>query len=124
MSSGPTIPRANIDTFHSRLESALADTSNVYVNAGTDPSSYFAALADDIRRHKCEPIEVSAVVMPPGFPDIPVGSVISGWCLAQGNGSWLVYRPEVDTFYCFWGDRSDALGAHGVFGSPLYCWSA
>jgi hypothetical protein len=35
-----------------------------------------------------------------------------------------VYQPESDCFYCFWGTDLAALGAHGVFGSPLYCWSA
>lgn len=107
-----------------KLETALGDTSDVYVNAGIDEHVYFAELADDIRRHACQPFEVSAVVMPPGFPDASVGSIISGQCVAHNAGYWLVYQPEQDRFYCFWGTDPSHLGAHGVFGSPLYCWSA
>ncbi len=107
-----------------RLESALSDTSDVYVNAGVDEVSYFANLAEDIRRHICEPFRVSAEVMPPGFEDAEVGSIISGLCLAHDAGYWLVYQPEQDRFYCFWGADPAHLGARGVSGSPLRCWSA
>ena len=107
-----------------KLEAALSDTSDVYVNAGVDEKTYFAELADDIRRHCSEPFEISAVVMPPGFPDAAVGNVVSGQCVAHNAGYWLVYQPEQDRFCCFWGTDSKHLGAHGVFGSPLYCWSA
>lgn len=62
--------------------------------------------------------------MPPGFPRTAVGSSISGQCVAHNAGYWLVYQPEQDRFYCFWGTDRNNLGAHGVFGSPLYCWSA
>jgi len=107
-----------------RLESALSDTSDVYVNAGVDASAYYTRLADSIRRNLCEPFSVSAVVQEPGFPDAAIGSTISGQCLAHHAGYWLVYQPERDVFYCFWGQEPSNLGAHGVFGSPLYCWSA
>jgi hypothetical protein len=107
-----------------RLEAALSDTSNVYVGAEVDEASYFSGLAEDIRRHMCEPFQASAEVMPPGFPGIPLGSTITGLCVARRDGYWLVYQPESDCFYCFWGTDLGALGAHGVFGSPLYCWSA
>ena len=62
--------------------------------------------------------------MPPGFPGARVGSVISGQCVAHRAGYWLVYQSEHDCFYCFWGSDSSNLGAHGVFGQPLYCWPA
>lgn len=107
-----------------KLEAALSDRSGVYVHAGVDEEVYFSELAEDIRSSQCEPFEVSAVVMPPGFPDAEIGSVISGQCVAQRAGYWLVYQPDQDRFYCFWGTDSKQLGAHGVFGSPLYCWSA
>ena len=120
----PENDEADVDAMLERLETGLLDTSDVYVNQGVDPLAYFTALSDDIRRHKCAPFEVSAVVMPPGFPDIPVGTAITGWCVARREGYWLAYRPEDDCFYCFWGTGRDHLGAHGVFGSPMYCWSA
>lgn len=107
-----------------KLEAALSETSDVYVNAGVDKASYFAGLADSIRRHLCEPFQVTAEVMPPGFEDEKVGSTISGLCVARSAGYWLVYRPEQDRFYCFWGTDAAHLGAHGISGSPLYCWSA
>jgi hypothetical protein len=107
-----------------KLEAALSDTSGVHVNSGVDAAGYFTALADNIRSNVCEPFPVSATVMPPGFPDMALGNVISGQCVAHQAGYWLVYQPEHDRFYCFWGETPSNLGAHGVFGSPLYCWSA
>lgn len=107
-----------------KLEAALSDTSGVYVNSGVDEARYFAALADSIRDCICEPFQLSATVMPPGFPDYALGDVISGQCVAHSDGYWLVYQPEQECFYCFWGESRSNLGARGVFGSPLYCWSA
>lgn len=108
-----------------KLEAALSDTSDVYVNEGVDEQSYFAELADSIRRHLCEPFPITAKVMPPGFTDAKVGETISGLCIAhRPSGYWLVYQPEKDRFYCFWGIDREHLGAHGVFGSPLACWSS
>jgi hypothetical protein len=107
-----------------KLTAALSDTSGVYVSTGVDAAKYFDELRDDVRRHQCEPYQVVAKVMPPGFPDMEVGADLSGLCVAKRDGYWLVYGPEKDTFYCFWGADERNLGAHGVFGSPLYCWSA
>lgn len=108
-----------------KLEASLSDTSDVYVNAGVDAAAYFEELANGIRAHMCEPFEVSATVHPPGFPDAAVGSTIKGLCLAhRKSGYWLVYQPAQDRFCCFWGVSANQLGAHGVYGSPLYCWSA
>lgn len=111
--------------FLAKLESALEDTSGVYVNAGVDAAAYFQELANDIRAHMCEPFEVTATVEPPGFPDAVVGSTIAGLCLAHADsGYWLVYQPTQGRYCCFWGASANQLGAHGVYGSPLYCWSA
>jgi hypothetical protein len=108
-----------------KLEASLSETSDVYVNAGVDAAAYFKELANGIRAHMCEPFEVSATVQPPGFPDAAVGSTITGLCLAhRDSGYWLVYQPAQDRFCCFWGASASHLGAHGVYGSPLYCWSA
>lgn len=107
-----------------RLEEAISDTTDVYVPKGVDRGVYLSEVAADIRRNICRPFEVSAEVMPPGIPSEILGSKISGLCIAKRDGYWLVYRPEQDTFYCFWGETPDALGAHGVFGSPVYCWTA
>ena len=106
------------------LEAALSDSAGVYVNAGVVAVKHYAELAADIRGNMHEPFSVSAVVMPPGFPDYALGDVISGQCVAHSDGYWLVYQPEQDRFYCFWGESPSNLGARGVFGSPLYCWSA
>lgn len=107
-----------------RLESALHDASGVYVGDGVDRVSYLSGLAEDILEHRCEPFQLSAIALPPGFPDVANGSRISGWCVAANAGYWLVYQPDQDRFYCFWGTDPKNLGAHGVYGSPLYCWSA
>lgn len=107
-----------------KLERALSDPTGVYIGSGVDADTYLTGLASDVRAHICSPFQVSATVMPPGFPGAEVGSVISGQCVAHRAGYWLVYQPEHDCFYCFWGSDSSNLGAHGVFGQPLYCWSA
>ena len=107
-----------------KLERALSDPADVYFGPGVDADAYLAGLAADIRAHICVPFQLSATVMPPGFPSMNVGDVISGQCVAHRNGYWLVYHPEHDCFYCFWGTARSNLGAHGVFGQPLYCWSA
>jgi len=110
-----------------QLEERLHDSTHVYVNSGVDENEYFADLAESIRKNLCEPFEVSATVMEPGFPDDhqrPVGSVVSGLCLAHSEGYWLVYDEMRDDFMCFWGTSPTNLGAHGIFGPPLYCWSA
>ncbi len=107
-----------------RLEAALDDGTGVYVPKGEDEVAYFLRLATSIRSHRCEPFTVHAAVMAPGFPDAELGDVIAGLCLAHRDGYWLVYQPEQDRFCCFWGSNPEMLGAHGVYGSPLYCWSA
>ena len=112
------------DPLLARLESAFKDTSDVYVSPGMDAPEYFAALEADIRSHVCAPFLLSAMVMPPGFPDSQVGGFVSGQCVAHNVDHWLVYQPDQDTIYCFWGSDPANLGAHGVLGSPLSCWSA
>ena len=113
------------DPLLTKLENALTDASGVFINTGVDPNAYLSGLAADIRSHTCLPFAITATVMPPGIPCMEVGSTISGQCVAHSSsGYWLVYRPEQDQFYCFWGTDQGNLGAHGVFGSPLYCWSA
>lgn len=108
----------------SLLESRLADGSDVYIDAGVSSSEYLEELANDIRRNECRPFELSAMVMAPGIPGFDDGEEISGMCVAKEGGRWLVYRAQEDLFYAFWGIRPEQLGAHGIFGSPLYCWSA
>lgn len=102
----------------------MSDTSDVYVNRDMDAESYFEGLREDIRKHVCTPFEVVAQVMPPGFPDVGVGTTLSGICVAFARGYWLVYNADQDRFYCFWGTQKNSLGAHGVYGSPLACWSS
>ena len=112
------------DPLLTSLEAALADTSGVFIPPGTDSASYLSGLADGIRKNVCQPFHISATVMPPGFSDAPVGATISGYCVAHSAGYWLVYQPDQDRFYCFWGEIPGNLGAHGVVGTPLQCWSA
>ncbi|WP_153242685.1 hypothetical protein [Frateuria defendens] len=107
-----------------RLESALSDSKGVYINDGIDKDTYLSSLTNDIREHMNDPFEISAEIAPPGFPDMEIGDTVSGLCVAHRGGYWLVYQPEKDIFYCFWGSDSEHLEAPGIFGSPLYCWSA
>jgi len=113
-----------VDPAIDRLEVALSDPTGVYIGSGVDAETYLAGLASDIRAHVCDPFPLSATIMAPGFPDAQLGSEISGICVAHRAGYWLVYQAEQDRFCCFWGETGSNLGAHGVFGQPLYCWSA
>ena len=103
------------------IEAALArEAGAVYVPPNTDARD----VESDIRANLCEPFLVSAQVMPPGYPFAAIGSAISGYCIAHNAGYWLIYQPEAQRFLCFWGEAVRNLGAHGVYGNPLYCWSA
>ena len=108
----------------SALEASLAKTDDVYINSDMDAPSYLAGLAEDIRAHLCQPFMVTARVTDPGFPWLGIGESISGICIAHNSGNWLFYQPPENRFLCFWGPNKDQLGAPGIFGSPLYCWSA
>jgi hypothetical protein len=107
-----------------KLEEAIPRCDDVFVNRGVDEATYLASLAADIRAHLCEPFAVDAKVVEPGFPFANVGQTIQGFCIAQRSGYWLVYQPKESRFLCFRGESASSLGAAGVFGSPLYCWSA
>lgn len=100
------------------IDVALADDSSVPPN--TDARMVEASL----RAHICDPFEVRATVMAPAFPFAEIGATLSGFCIARREGHWLVYQPDERRFLCFWGQTSSNLGAHGVYGNPLYCWSA
>lgn len=106
------------------LLSRLTDGTGVYVQDGVDAEIYFARIAERILKHVCEPYRVSAEVVDPGFPHLLNGERIEGVCVAQSVGRRLVYRSEDDLFYAFWGTDVDSLEAPGVYGGPLYCWSA
>lgn len=108
--------------YWSRLEAALSDTSGIIVPKGEDETKYFEKLRASIRAHATAPDRVSATVVEPGFRHRAIGSRISGYLLAKSAGYWLVYEPEEDEYYCFWGADSQSLGAYGVCGNPLYCW--
>lgn len=107
-----------------RLDAQMSDVSDVYVGAGQDAESYIGGLERALREAVCAPFLVTAMVDEPGFPDANVGDTITGQCVAHSEGYWLIYQSENDRFMCFWGADVDNLGAPGIFGSPLGCWSA
>ncbi|WP_143070522.1 hypothetical protein [Luteibacter sp. UNC138MFCol5.1] len=117
-------PAAMTHRYIEILHSRLCDAAAVYVQPGADREAYLDGLAATIREHSCEPFQVSAEVTAPGFPDADIGTIQSGWCVAHDAGYWLVYQPERDRYCCFWGTDVTALGAPGIYGEPLYCWSA
>ena len=106
------------------LRQALSQSADVVTAHVPDADSYIANARASLLAAECEPFEVSAVVMPPAFPDHPEGDTVDGYCLARRAGYWLVYSPGERRFYCFWGSEATNLGAHGVYGSPLACWLA
>ena len=103
------------------LDEALAgECADLYVPPNSDVKSVEAS----IRAHLCEPMWLTATVEAPGFPFACVGEMLAGYCIAQAQGYWPIYQPNEQRFLCFWGTSSASLGAHGVVGNPLYCWSA
>lgn len=107
-----------------QLHVALNRTDDVCIRQGDDVDRHCEPIRADILASACEPFWVMATVMPPAFPHFSSGQSISGWCVAHKAGYWLVLNPEDSNFYCFWGHTPEQLGAHGICGSPLYCWSA
>jgi len=107
-----------------RLDAQMSDVADVYVGAGWDAESYIAGLEQALREAVCSPFVVTAKVDEPGFPDANIGDTITGHCVAHSEGYWLIYQPEKDRFLCFWGTDADNLGAPGISGSPLGCWSS
>lgn len=110
--------------FDQILDRHLRLSEDVYVGSEANPDEYLKDLTSEITSNRREPFPLTAIVMAPGLPGFELGTTISGLCLADLDGKWLVYRPENDQFYAFWGTDKEALGAHGVWGSPLSCWSA
>lgn len=104
------------------LEAAMTDTSGIIVPKGKDEEAYFEHLRDSIRASFTEPEWITATVEEPGFVNRNIGEKVSGILVAATDWYWLVYEPNEDQYYCFWGTSKDNLGAFGVCGNPLYCW--
>lgn len=113
-----------VNPFLKILQSRLYDGTGVYVQGGVEAEAYFARIAERILNHICEPYPVSAEVVDPGFPHLVNGERIEAICVAESVGRRLVYRSDDDLFYAFWGTNVDDLEAPGIYGGPLYCWSA
>ena len=106
------------------LESNFSETDDVYIGNDWDEESYIKGNIEGIRESKCDPFKLKAKVAEPGFPGKEIGDEIEGYCIAHQSGQWLVYEPQENTFYCFWGVEPKYVAARGVSGSALYCWTA
>lgn len=109
------------------LELAMLDTPPVIVPKGVEDEAYFDMLRASIREHAAPAELVSAKVKEPGFKHRPLESTVTGYLLAKNVASgavgyWLVYVPQENEYYCFWGPDKESLGAYGVCGNPIYCW--
>lgn len=107
-----------------RFEEAIRETDDVFVSRHQNREEYLVGLETGLRDSLCHPFELSAKVTEPGLEGLKEGSLVSGMCIAASNGYWLVYSPDRDTFLIFWGMQKDMLGAPGIEGSPLACWSS
>ncbi|MCL9983282.1 MAG: hypothetical protein NBV60_09010 [Erythrobacter sp.] len=107
-----------------RFEEAIRQTDDVFVSRHLNREEYLVRLESSLRDSLCDPFELSAMVTEPGFEGLEEGSLVSGTCIAETNGYWLVYSQKRDTFLIFWGMQKGNLGAPGIEGSPLACWSA
>lgn len=107
-----------------KLKERILDASGVYIPPGMDEANFISTIVDDIRSNMHEPYDISAKVVPPAFPGKKVGDLVRGQCVANRGGYWLVYDKADDVFYCFWGSDINNLTAPGIFGSPIYCWTA
>ncbi|MDR7376063.1 hypothetical protein J2X19_000721 [Rhodoferax ferrireducens] len=114
-----------INPYWTKLEVAMKAEPPVIVPKGLDDEEYFESLRTSIRENATPPIRVFATVKEPGFPNRALGSTVVGYLLAKssnGVGYWLVYEPDEDEYYCFWGPDKSNLGAYGVSGNPIFCW--
>ncbi|WP_129588387.1 hypothetical protein [Solilutibacter silvestris] len=107
-----------------KLDQDLGDGSEVYIHPSEDESQKLTDIRQHILDSACEPFEMTATVMAPGFPDLAIGNQIKAICLAHDRGYWLGWDEPGKRYVCFWGDNPGSLGAHGVFGSAMYCWTA
>lgn len=104
------------------LEESFNDTEMVFTSHVSDPDEYIKNAIKSIRDSACDPFVVKAFVKDPGFEGKSIGDAVQGYCVAKSRGYWLVYQPEDEVFYCFWGESEENLGAHGVIGGALECW--
>jgi hypothetical protein len=107
-----------------RLESMIGDTDDVFVSRHENRVEYLRRLEEGLRKSLCEPFELRAQVTEIGINGFAVGDRITGTCVAEANGYWLAYFADHDNFVIFWGADKEDLGAPGIEGSPLACWSA
>jgi hypothetical protein len=107
-----------------RFEEAIRETDDVFVSRHENRKEHLLRLESGLRESLCEPFELNAKVTEPGIEGFEVGASISGMCIAEAGGYWLVYDLKRDTFVIFWGTQKENLGAPGIEGSPLACWSA
>lgn len=115
---------SSMHEFSRQLLRDIAEPTTAYVNRGVDEDIYIEGLRQSVREAMCEPYPLEATVLEPAFPFAAIGDTLKGYCVAKRSGYWLVRDPLRRTYYAFWGTVEDRLGAHGVFGDPLYCWSA
>ena len=111
-----------LNPYWKNLETAMKDDPPIIVPQGLDAQEYFEELRASIRECATSAIQVTATVREPGFQGKELGSTITGYLMAKSSGYWLVYQPDEDDYYCFWGPDESKLGAHGVCGNPIYCW--
>jgi hypothetical protein len=114
-----------LNPYWEKLELAMQANPPVIVPKGRSKQEYFESLRIQIRECATPSVLVTATVMEPGFPNKELGSTITGYLLAksiESVGYWLVYQPDEDEYYCFWGPDEHNLGAYGVCGNPIYCW--
>jgi len=107
-----------------RFEETIRETDDVFVSKDQNREEYLVRLESGLRDSLCHSFELNAKVTKPGLEGLEEGSCVSGTCIAEANGYWLVYSPDRDTFLIFWGMQKDKLGAPGIEGSPLACWAA
>lgn len=107
-----------------RFEEQIGRSHDVFISKQESRDEYLHRLEEGLRDSLCEPFELSAQVTQLGIDGFVVGDRISGTCVAESNGYWLVYSHRHDSFVIFWGTEKENLGAPGIEGSPLACWSA
>ena len=107
-----------------RFEELIGNSQDVFVSKHENRDQYLQRLEKGLRDSLCEPFELSAQVSELGIDGFDIGDRITGTCVAKSNGYWLVYSHRHDSFVIFWGTQKEKLGAPGIEGSPLACWSA
>jgi len=74
-----------------RFEELIGNSQDVFISKHESRDEYLQRQERGLRDSLCEPFELSAQVTELGIDGFAIGERITGTCVAESNGYWLVY---------------------------------